>query len=97
MNGSLFAEVIEIPQFDEATLRILVNDGCQFDWSEISPTIFGGIFESTLNPETRRHGGMHYTSIENIHKVIEPLFLTDLKQKFHHIMSLTSLTNKDRI
>lgn len=97
VNGSLFAEVIEIPQFDEATLHILVNDGCQFDWSEISPTIFGGIFESTLNPETRRHGGMHYTSIENIHKVIEPLFLTDLKQKFHHIMSLTSLTNKDRI
>lgn len=97
VNGSLFAEVIEIPQFDEATLHILVNDGCQFDWSEISPTIFGGIFESTLNPETRRHGGMHYTSIENIHKVIEPLFLTDVKQKFHHIMSLSSLTKKDRI
>ena len=97
VNGSLFAEVIEIPQFDETTLHILVHDGCQFDWSEISPTIFGGIFESTLNPETRRHGGMHYTSIENIHKVIEPLFLTDLKQKFHHIMSLSSLTKKDRM
>ena len=50
-----------------------------FNWAEISPTIFGAVFESTLNPETRRSGGMHYTSIENIHKVIDPLFLDELK------------------
>ena len=48
----------------------------------MSPTIFGAVFESTLNPETRRSGGMHYTSIENIHKVIDPLFLDDLKKEF---------------
>ena len=49
------------------------------DWFAISPTIFGVVFESTLNPETRQSGGMHYTSIENIHKVIDPLFLDGLK------------------
>lgn len=56
-----------------------------FDWSEISPTIFGAVFESTLNPETRRKGGMHYTSIENIHKVIDPLFLISLKDELKQI------------
>ena len=57
-----------------------------FDWSEISPTIFGAVFESTLNPETRRSGGMHYTSIENIHKVIDPLFLNDLRSELDVIL-----------
>lgn len=60
-----------------------------FDWSEISPTIFGAVFESTLNPETRRSGGMHYTSIENIHKVIDPLFMDDLNNEFDTITALT--------
>lgn len=74
-NGGLFAEEIEIPQFtDELRENILQHASLDFDWSEISPTIFGGVFESTLNPDTRRSGGMHYTSIENIHKVIDPLF-----------------------
>lgn len=82
-NGGLFAEEIEIPQFtDELRDTLLEHASLDFDWSEISPTIFGGVFESTLNPETRRSGGMHYTSIENIHKVIDPLFYDDLKKAY---------------
>lgn len=73
VNGGLFAdENIEIPQFDREIADLLLKDASiGFNWSEISPTIFGAVFESTLNPETRRKGGMHYTSIENIHKVID--------------------------
>ena len=97
VNGSLFSEAIEIPPFDQDLLQTILNDGASFDWSEISPTIFGGIFESTLNPETRHAGGMHYTSIENIHKVIDPLFLNNLNSQFKNIMSLNSLSKKERI
>lgn len=81
VNGGLFSnENIEIPTFtDEIRNILLAKASDEFDWSEISPTIFGAVFESTLNPETRRSGGMHYTSIENIHKVIDPLFLNDLR------------------
>ena len=86
-NGGLFAEEIEIPQFTEELKRTLLqNASLDFDWSEISPTIFGAVFESTLNPETRRSGGMHYTSIENIHKVIDPLFLNDLRRELDEIL-----------
>ncbi len=88
VNGGLFAdENIEIPRFTDEIVDLLVNNASAgFDWSEISPTIFGAVFESTLNPETRRSGGMHYTSIENIHKVIDPLFLDELKAEFAEIM-----------
>ena len=84
VNGGLFAdEAIEIPMFTEEIKGILLNKAsADFDWSDISPTIFGAVFESTLNPETRRSGGMHYTSIENIHKVIDPLFMDELKEEF---------------
>lgn len=86
-NGGLFEEVIEIPQFtEELKQTLLKNASLDFDWSEISPTIFGAVFESTLNPETRRSGGMHYTSIENIHKVIDPLFLNDLRHELDEIL-----------
>ena len=86
-NGGLFAEEIEIPQFTEELKQTLLrNASLDFDWSEISPTIFGAVFESTLNPETRRSGGMHYTSIENIHKVIDPLFLNDLRRELDDIL-----------
>ena len=86
-NGGLFEEDIEIPQFtEELKLTLLQNASLDFDWSEISPTIFGAVFESTLNPETRRSGGMHYTSIENIHKVIDPLFLNDLRHELDKIL-----------
>ena len=86
-NGGLFEEKIEIPQFtEELKQTLLQNASLDFDWSEISPTIFGAVFESTLNPETRRSGGMHYTSIENIHKVIDPLFLNDLRHELDEIL-----------
>ena len=86
-NGGLFAEKIEIPQFtDELKKTLLDNASLDFDWSDISPTIFGAVFESTLNPETRHRGGMHYTSIENIHKVIDPLFLNDLRHELDEIL-----------
>ena len=86
-NGGLFEEEIEIPLFTEELMQILLqNASLDFDWSEISPTIFGAVFESTLNPETRRSGGMHYTSIENIHKVIDPLFLNDLRHELNIIL-----------
>lgn len=85
VNGGLFSnENIEIPTFtQEIRDIILAKASDDFDWSEISPTIFGAVFESTLNPETRRAGGMHYTSIENIHKVIDPLFLDELREKLN--------------
>lgn len=90
VNGGMFSdENIEIPPFtNELRNLILRNVSDDFDWSEISPTIFGAVFESTLNPDTRRQGGMHYTSIENIHKVIDPLFLDDLKEQLNQIKQL---------
>lgn len=96
VNGGLFAdENIEIPPFTEEIRTLLLRNASEdFNWSEISPTIFGAVFESTLNPETRRKGGMHYTSIENIHKVIDPLFLEDLKKEFLEISALTVATTK---
>ncbi|MBQ8515912.1 MAG: class I SAM-dependent DNA methyltransferase [Ruminococcus sp.] len=90
VNGGLFAdENIEIPRFTEEIVNLLLRNASEdFDWSGISPTIFGAVFESTLNPETRRSGGMHYTSIENIHKVIDPLFLDALKAELRDIKAL---------
>ena len=90
VNGGLFAdENIEIPNFTQEIVDLLLHKASEdFDWSQISPTIFGAVFESTLNPETRRSGGMHYTSIENIHKVIDPLFLDELREEFDAIKAL---------
>ena len=93
VNGGLFSNDtrLEIPQFTEELKELILSKASDdFDWSEISPTIFGAIFESTLNPETRRSGGMHYTSIANIHKVIDPLFLDDLKAEFAAIKAITN-------
>ena len=88
VNGGLFdGGEIEIPKFTPEILDLLIHQASeQFDWSEISPTIFGAVFESTLNPVTRRAGGMHYTSIENIHKVIDPLFLDDFESEFKELL-----------
>ena len=90
VNGGLFAdEDIEIPNFTQEIVDLLLRKASEdFDWSQISPTIFGAVFESTLNPQTRRSGGMHYTSIENIHKVIDPLFLDELRDEFDEIKAL---------
>ncbi len=91
VNGGLFAgDDIEIPQMNDTIRDILLRQASEdFDWSDISPTIFGAVFESTLNPETRRSGGMHYTSIENIHKVIDPLFLDELREELDEIKEIT--------
>ena len=90
VNGGLFSdETIEIPPLTEEIKELLLTKASEdFDWSDISPTIFGAVFESTLNPETRRSGGMHYTSISNIHKVIDPLFLDKLQTEFHEILKI---------
>lgn len=91
VNGGLFNdENIEIPPFTDEIRNLLLEKASEnFNWSEISPTIFGAVFESTLNPETRRSGGMHYTSIENIHKVIDPLFLDELKGELDEICAIS--------
>ncbi|MBQ3087673.1 MAG: SAM-dependent DNA methyltransferase, partial [Clostridia bacterium] len=90
VNGGLFAdENIEIPQMNDTIRDLLLRKASEdFDWSAISPTIFGAVFESTLNPETRRSGGMHYTSIENIHKVIDPLFLDELREELQELKEI---------
>ena len=95
VNGGLFAdEEIEIPMLNEKVKELLLTKASEdFDWSDISPTIFGAVFESTLNPETRRSGGMHYTSIENIHKVIDPLFLDELKEELEEKILNVKTTN----
>lgn len=89
VNGGLFnkEDKLEIPQFTESIANLLLNEcSAGFDWSGISPTIFGALFEDTMNPETREIGGMHYTSVENIHKVIDPLFMSGLTREFKEIL-----------
>ena len=92
VNGGLFEGDVEIPNFTEEILEVLLEEVSRgTNWAEISPTIFGGVFESTLNPQTRRAGGMHYTSPENIHRVIDPLFLDDLTNELNAILTDTNL------
>lgn len=96
VNGNLFSETDNlIPRFNEEIKNLLLEKG-NFNWKNISPTIFGAVFESTLNPETRHDGGMHYTSIENIHKVIDPLFLNDLNEEFENIKSSSKSANQKK-
>ena len=98
VNGGLFSERVPVPPFDDTLKLLLLLDlSADTDWSNISPTIFGGIFESTLNPETRRQGGMHYTSPENIHKVIDPLFLDDLRAEIRGIIEGDDVPNKKKL
>ena len=97
VNGGLFQDSGKdlIPQITAEVRDFIVNKaGASFDWSKISPTIFGAVFESTLNPETRRKGGMHYTSVENIHKVIDPLFLDELNDEFASCMQVKTLKSR---
>lgn len=98
VNGGLFSdENIEIPPFNDEIYNLLLTRASEeFDWSEISPTIFGAVFESTLNPDTRRKGGMHYTSIENIHKVIDPLFLNDLRAELNEIRQISAIKARQK-
>lgn len=97
VNGGLFEADVEVPGLTQEIVDFLLEEvSDNTDWSQISPTVFGGVFESTLNPETRREGGMHYTSPENIHRVIEPLFLNDLKADLEQILSDPALGERAR-
>lgn len=97
VNGGLFAKEEQIPHFTAEILDLLLHEVSEkTNWAQISPTIFGGVFESTLNPETRAKGGMHYTSPENIHKVIDPLFLDALKQELTDIIGANGVTPNKR-
>lgn len=83
MNGGLFREQTEIPPLSEDFRTTLIVEGCQeFDWSGVSPTVFGSIFEGALSHDHRRANGQHFTSPENIHKVIDPLFMDELEAEF---------------
>ncbi|TPJ36644.1 DNA methyltransferase, partial [Mesorhizobium sp. B2-6-6] len=97
VNGGLFAAEVEVPQLTQEIVDVLLDEVSEgTDWSQISPTVFGGVFESTLNPETRRAGGMHYTSPENIHRLIDPLFLDDLKAELDGILSAEGVGDRKR-
>ena len=98
VNGGLFEnENIIIPRINEEIIDLILNKAsANFDWSKISPTIFGSVFESTLNPDKRKTGGMHYTSIQNIHKIIDPLFLNDLRNEFEEIKEITIKSTRNK-
>ena len=84
VNGTLFDGPLRIPSFD-AAMRAALIDACRFDWAAISPAIFGALFQSVMEPAERRAQGAHYTTEKNILKVIEPLFLDDLRVEFHRL------------
>lgn len=97
VNGGLFEADVEIPNFTPEIVDVLLDEVSHgTNWAEISPTVFGGVFESTLNPETRRSGGMHYTSPENIHRLIDPLFLDDLTAELDAILMDSELGERAR-
>ncbi|MCA4895991.1 MAG: class I SAM-dependent DNA methyltransferase [Cytophagales bacterium] len=91
VNGSLFAETINLASFN-SEMRSKLLKCCYFDWSIISPAIFGSMFQSVMNPKERRNLGAHYTSEKNIRKVIDGLFLDELKEEFENIK-----TNKSKL
>lgn len=96
VNGGLFSDAsLIIPQFNQECIDLIIKEACTFDWAEISPTIFGAVFESTIASQARRAGGMHYTSVENIHKVIDPLFLNDLKAEYEKILEIPQPRKRD--
>ncbi len=86
VNGELFKGFLRTPSFD-SDMRQALLDACMFDWSNISPAIFGALFQSVMDPQERRAQGAHYTTEKNILKVIEPLFLDDLRSEFHRLRS----------
>ena len=86
VNGRLFDGPLRIPAFDSA-MREMLLDACRFDWSKISPAIFGALFQSVMDPQERRAQGAHYTTEKNILKVIEPLFMDDLRAEFERLQS----------
>ena len=93
VNGDLFRGRLDIPSFNKA-MRTRLLDACHFDWSNISPAIFGALFQSVMEPAERRAQGAHYTTEKNILKVIEPLFLEDLRAEFKKAKKLKSTRKK---
>lgn len=96
INGKLFSESIKIPCFDSA-MRQLFLDCCYFNWLKVSPAIFGSLFQSVMLPEKQRQDGAHYTSEKNILKVIEPLFLNDLRDEFETIKNGPTSQRKNKL
>ncbi|GAA3603860.1 class I SAM-dependent DNA methyltransferase [Marihabitans asiaticum] len=88
VNGGIFEEAIALPPSMTAEFRTVVLEACDRDWAAISPAIFGSMFQSVRDPETRRQLGEHYTSEENILKTLDPLFLDELRAEFNHIKTL---------
>ena len=84
VNGELFAEILRIPDFN-ASMRQALLDASRFDWTAISPAVFGALFQAVMEPSDRRAQGAHYTTEKNILKVIEPLFLDDLRAEFQKL------------
>lgn len=97
VNGGIFGESTSIPYFD-STMRELLIEACMFNWSEISPAIFGSLFQSVKSSKARRQLGEHYTTEINILKTIEPLFLDELRTEFktyyHDVKRLEKLRNE---
>ncbi len=106
VNGGLFKKVVDVPRISDPIKQLLINSaeglrmpgkgGDLFSWSEISPTNFGCIFESTLDPETQKENGMHYTSPENIHRVIDPLFLNDLRKELDIVLAMPNESKREK-
>lgn len=97
VNGGLFKEEIIVPQIDDDARSVLLEKAsAAFDWSQISPVIFGACFESAINPDTRHAGGMHYTTVEAIHQVIDPLFLDDLRAELRSIEDEKTIRNRNK-
>lgn len=96
VNGGLFQEKIVIPQFNEDIKDALLHAGEGFDWRGISPVIFGSLMEETLSHDQRRAGGMHYTTVENIHRLIDPLFLDGLEAELSGYENDASLGERAR-
>ena len=96
VNGGLFRENIEIPQLTESIKNAILHAGDDFDWHTISPVIFGSLMEETLSHDQRRKGGMHYTTVKNIHRLIDPLFLDDLTNELTKIETDQKISRKIR-
>ena len=96
IDGDLFRDQLAIPSFD-ADMRSCLLEACRFDWSRISPAIFGALFQSVMDPEQRRAQGAHYTTEKNILKVIEPLFMDDLRVEFDRIKAHAANRRKSEL
>lgn len=96
VNGGLFRENIEIPQLTESIKNAILHAGDDFDWHTISPVIFGSLMEETLSHDQRRKGGMHYTTVKNIHRLIDPLFLDDLTNELLQIENNQKISKRIR-